>query len=110
MNICTSDIKSLASFISEASGIVITAHIHPDGDAAGSTNALLCYLRSRGKDNVRIVYPEPLADTISFIAGGNDGSLILDAAASPEECRRAISSADLIFCLDCNSFARTGPL
>ena len=45
MNICTSDIKSLASFISEASGIVITAHIHPDGDAAGSTNALLCYLR-----------------------------------------------------------------
>ncbi|MDY6183425.1 MAG: DHH family phosphoesterase [Candidatus Cryptobacteroides sp.] len=110
MNICTSDIKSLASFISEASGIVITAHIHPDGDAAGSTNALLCYLRSRGKDNVRIVYPEPLADTISFIAEGNDGSFILDAAASPEECRRAVSSADLIFCLDCNSFARTGPL
>lgn len=110
MNICTSDIQSLTNFISEASGIVITAHIHPDGDAAGSTCALLAYLRSRGKENVRIVYPEPLADTISFIAEGIDSSLMLDAVTYPEECCRAVSSADLIFCLDCNSFTRTGSL
>ena len=110
MNICEQDIQKLDAFIEGAKEIVITAHIHPDGDAAGSTNALLGYLRSRGKDNARIVYPEPLADTISFIAAGTDGRMLLDPLTSPEESMSAIAGADLIFCLDCNSFARTGPL
>ena len=110
MNICTLDIEKLDALIEGAKGIVITAHIHPDGDAAGSTNALLSYLRSRGKENVRIVYPEPLADTISFVAAGSDKSLVLDAVTAPEGCRTAVVSADLIFCLDCNSFTRTGVL
>ena len=110
MNICEQDIQKLDAFIEGATEIVITAHIHPDGDAAGSTNALLGYLRSRGKDNARIVYPEPLADTISFIAAGTDCRMLLDPLTSPEESMSAIAGADLIFCLDCNSFARTGPL
>lgn len=110
MNICEQDIQKLDAFIEGAKEIVITAHIHPDGDAAGSTNALLGYLRSRGKDNARIVYPEPLADTISFIAAGTDGRMLLDPLTSPEESMSAIAGADLIFCLDCNSFARTGLL
>ena len=110
MNICEQDIQKLDAFIEGAKEIVITAHIHPDGDAAGSTNALLGYLRSRGKDNARIVYPEPLADTIAFIAAGTDGRMLLDPLTSPEESMSAIAGADLIFCLDCNSFARTGPL
>ena len=110
MNICEQDIQKLDAFIEGAKEIVITAHIHPDGDAAGSTNALLGYLRSRGKDNARIVYPEPLADTISFIAAGTDCRMLLDPLTSPEESMSAIAGADLIFCLDCNSFARTGPL
>ena len=110
MNICEQDIQKLDAFIEGAKEIVITAHIHPDGDAAGSTNALLGYLRSRGKDNARIVYPEPLADTISFIAAGTDCRMLLDPLTSPEESMSAIAGADLIFCLDCNSFARTGLL
>ena len=110
MNICEQDIQKLDAFIEGAKELVITAHIHPDGDAAGSTNALLGYLRSRGKDNARIVYPEPLAETISFIAAGTDCRMLLDPLTSPEESMSAIAGADLIFCLDCNSFARTGPL
>lgn len=110
MNICEQDIQKLDAFIEGAKEIVVTAHIHPDGDAAGSTNALLGYLRSRGKDNARIVYPEPLADTISFIAAGTDGRMLLDPLTSPEESMSAIAGADLIFCLDCNSFSRTGSL
>ena len=39
MNICEQDIQKLDAFIEGAKEIVITAHIHPDGDAAGSTNA-----------------------------------------------------------------------
>lgn len=110
MNICISDIQKLDALIAGAEEIVITAHIHPDGDAAGSTNALLAYLRAKGKENVRIVYPEPLADTISFIAAGTEKSLVLDTVTAPDSCKTAIGAADLIFCLDCNSFARTGAL
>lgn len=110
MDIRNTDIKKLDALVSEASAIVITAHIHPDGDAAGSTNALLAYLVGRGKENVRIIYPEPLADTISFISAATERTLIMDAVTAPDGCRSAVGAADLIFCLDCNSFTRTGPL
>jgi len=47
----TSDkISSLASAISGAGHIRIVTHFHPDGDALGSTTALLHYLKAGGAD------------------------------------------------------------
>ena len=40
MNICEQDIQKLDAFIEGAKEIVITAHIHPDGDAAAAQRAV----------------------------------------------------------------------
>lgn len=104
------DAGRLDSLIEASGNIVITAHIHPDGDAAGSTIALLHYLVEKRHRNVRILYPEPLPSTISFISEYTDSEKILDGTTMPERCAEAVKNADLIFCLDCNSFSRTGCL
>lgn len=103
------DVFVLDKMIEVSTNIVITAHIHPDGDAAGSTQALAYYLAGRGK-NVAVTYPEPLPDTIGFITKGAEGFVSLSWKNDEEECRRIVGAADLIFCVDCNSFARTGGL
>lgn len=105
----TGDIRRLDTIIEESSKIVITAHIHPDGDAAGCTLAMRQYLASRGKDAV-VVYPEPLPETIRFISEGDDPSCILSGTGDPGKAAEAVRNANLIFCMDCNSFTRTGVL
>ena len=100
----------LERLIDASGNIVITAHIHPDGDAAGSTIALLHYLVECRKKNARILYPEPLPSTIAFISEHTDAERIMAGSTMPEQCAEAVNSADLIFCLDCNSFTRTGVL
>ena len=42
-------IKQSAKLLSQANHIILTAHIHPDGDALGSLLALYAYLTTQGK-------------------------------------------------------------
>ena len=45
--------------------VTLVAHIHPDGDAIGSTQALRAYLEARGADAV-VIYPEAVPETLAF--------------------------------------------
>ena len=45
---------------------VLTTHINPDGDAAGSEGALYYYLRARGKD-VRIVNTSSVPEYLQLL-------------------------------------------
>ncbi|MBP5488033.1 MAG: DHH family phosphoesterase [Bacteroidales bacterium] len=90
-------IRVLSSLIDASSRIVISTHIHPDGDALGSSGAVFHYLREVcGKSGVAVVR-EAAPQTIAFI----DGRL---KPAAPE----AISAADLIICTDYNGLSRSG--
>lgn len=99
----------LDKMFSAASRVVITAHTHPDGDACGSTLALRHYLQVRGADAV-VILPEAIPETLSFMVSGTDPSGIISGDDSPEQSLSAIRSADLIVCLDFNSFIRTACL
>ena len=103
-------ISLMDSLVERAGNIVITAHVHPDGDAVGSTTALLSYLvETRGK-NALVILPEEVPSTLSFAVNPLYSKLILDASNKPGEAEAEIGRADLVFCLDCSSFDRTGPL
>lgn len=103
------DISKLDRMIEQAVTVTVTAHIHPDGDAAGSTAALVAYLAARGKD-AAIVLPDAFPDNISFAAEGIAPAKILPADTDAKAAKERITKSDLIFCVDCNGFSRTGDI
>lgn len=104
---CT-DISTLDSFVAGASKAVIVVHVHPDGDAIGSAVAMRSYLsESRGVE-ARIIYPDRPSETLDFVSvlSGDSLSYVEEETLAGQE----IASADLIICLDCASFDRTGDM
>lgn len=101
-------ISRFDSLIRQSGHIAITAHMRPDGDAVGSTVAMLQYLSSkRGKDACIVLsdrYPEP----ISFMVPEELRERIYVFEEDPEKTGAYVSSCDLILCLDCAGFVRTG--
>lgn len=96
-------ISRLNTLIDGAGRIAVVTHTHPDGDALGSTTALLHYLRiNRGKD-ASVIVPDAYSSTLDFIV---DHEFTLVAETDPKAARRLIGEADLIFCLDLNSLDR----
>ena len=126
------DILILDGLIAKSSRIVISTHINPDGDAAGSSLGLLCYLKGRGKD-ATVIFPTPLPENLRFMipediehsilvwegAMGCFGNVSHDTESCAENgyyenhsgeeaCRRAIRSADLLISVDYYSISRSG--
>ena len=56
--------------ISEKERFVLLSHKNPDGDALGSSLALLHYLKSRGKDAV-VVLPNLFPDFLAWLPGAD---------------------------------------
>ena len=52
--------------ISSHDAVVLTAHMHPDGDALGSQLGLAAFLMSQGIE-VTILNPDPVSETLKFI-------------------------------------------
>lgn len=101
------DILLLCSHIEKAENIVLTGHISPDGDAVGSTVGLAAYLMDRGR-KATIVYPGKVPSGVSFLTGSIGPEHVIIHECEPEKAVKSISDADLVFCMDFNSFARTG--
>lgn len=96
----------LDGLFGSARRVCVLSHLHPDGDAVGSSTALVSYLRSRGIDAVAIV-PDAYPATISFLAA--PGSVIV-ASEDGNLALERLRAADLLVCLDLNSPSRTGAL
>ena len=102
------NIAVLDNLISEASHISASVHIHPDGDALGSGLALISYLKDiRGKDAVLIV-PDHIPESLSFMLKGFCKEDVIVFPDNPSGAVERISESDLLFCLDCSSFSRSG--
>ncbi len=102
-NIDIEKIELLHDFIVESARIVTVSHTHPDGDALGSSLAMNGWLSSLGKDVVSL-FPDSVSDNIGFVP---EGERILIHSENPEAVADAVAAADLIVCLDFNSFSRT---
>ena len=95
------DIALLSSWIDEAKVVSTVCHGRPDGDAAGSSAAMVSYLRSsRGKDAAALV-PGKVPETIAFLL--EDAGTVSDV----ESAAARLSATDLLICLDFNTIPRT---
>ncbi|MRT94000.1 bifunctional oligoribonuclease/PAP phosphatase NrnA [Ancylomarina sp. 16SWW S1-10-2] len=91
-------------YILKANQIVIVPHAGPDGDAIGSSLALMRYLKKQGKQ-VKVICPNAYPEFLTWLHSEDE----LDVFEKTEEaCTTYINDSDLIFILDHNSFKRSG--
>ncbi len=106
-SIGTEQICTLRRSLERAGRIVITSHVHPDGDAVGSSVAMLSYLTEiLGKD-ARLLLPELPPANLAFII---PESLRDRVFYGPEKAGEAVRGCSLLICMDCNGFSRTEAL
>jgi phosphoesterase RecJ-like protein len=90
-------IEHSVKLLSQANNIILTAHIHPDGDALGSMLALYAYLSSQGK-NVKMLLDDDVPRGFRFLAGW-------EQIEKPETLLKDI---DLLVVLDSSDLERIG--
>lgn len=105
-DINSSDIQSFKRMLDGSVSTVIVTHMRPDGDAVGSCVAMHSFIKDCGK-KAKIVLPHNCPANIDFLIEGMSRKELLTYEVNPEESAAAISSADLIICLDFNAFHRT---
>lgn len=99
-------IRKLRELLEDAGKIVVTCHQGPDGDAIGSSLAMMHVLTALGKD-VKVVTPDSFLGQLRKLPGAKE---IVDACRYPDFARQLFDEADLIICLDFNLPTRTGKL
>ncbi|MBR1630510.1 MAG: DHH family phosphoesterase [Paludibacteraceae bacterium] len=100
-------VHEAARLIDRSSHIVITCHMGPDGDAIGSSLAMLHFLQSLEKDDVHVIVPNTYPD---FLAWMPQAGQIINYESQTEQADQLISRADLIVCLDFNTLKRLGKM
>ena len=98
--------QELKNLLSAKQNVVITTHVNPDGDAIGSSVALLNFLIKMGHD-VSVIIPNDYPDFLKWMK--ND-ELIINYSNSKNESQEKIKNASLIFCLDFNNLNRINEL
>ncbi|RNC86818.1 MAG: bifunctional oligoribonuclease/PAP phosphatase NrnA [Winogradskyella sp.] len=100
----TEDFTAIKELLSSPKRIAIIPHRNPDGDAIGSTLALMHYLNSYNHDAV-VVAPNDYPEFLKWAPGE---STILKFDTQVDISKSKIAEADIIFTLDFNVLNRTG--
>lgn len=95
-------IDSFLKLLDQAERVVLTCHVHPDGDAVGSTLGLMHLLRVLGK-HATVVVPDSPPKNLRFLPSFND---IAVYTRHDPYCVRVVEESDLIICCDFNKPSR----
>jgi len=98
----TRKVNRFDRLLNDASSIVLTCHVRPDGDAIGSTLGWKFLLESLGK-SVDVVVPDNAPRSLSFLPGF-DGLAVF--TRHEEYCEKLFKEADLVICCDFNQPSR----
>lgn len=104
--ITDAQIDGLRSLINDNDSFVVIAHKNPDGDAVGSSLALMHYLRSQGK-KATVVLPNGFPAFLDWLPGASE---VVVYETAKEAATELIAGAGAIFCLDFNSISRLGDM
>ena len=97
-----SEIDRLRQVINDARRVAIVCHISPDGDALGSSLAMMHMMHRLGK-TAHVVTPDTPPSSMDFLPGFSE---IVVATSNSEQARGLVANCDLLFCLDFNSLKR----
>ncbi|MDR0603688.1 MAG: DHH family phosphoesterase [Bacteroidales bacterium] len=100
------DISLIKGLLLKPKRIVIVVHYNPDGDAIGAALALKIYLQQLNH-SIHVLVPNSYPDFLEWMP---QSETIIQATKNQELCIEKIQEADIIFCLDFNTFSRVGIL
>lgn len=89
-------IDRLRGAVCDSRRVVITCHISPDGDALGSSLAMMHMLRNSGRV-VHVVTPDTPPASLTFLPGAAG---IVSGSTHADTARNLIASCDLLICSD----------
>jgi phosphoesterase RecJ-like protein len=95
----------LRKMLEDSRRVAVVTHTRPDGDAIGSSSAMVHRLTSHGRD-ARLVIPNAMPDFLGFVTRECCPGLVLRYDLQPEESLAWIASCDLIVCQDASGFDR----
>ena len=95
-------VKEFSTLLEQSEKIVLTCHVHPDGDAIGSTLGLWHLLKSIGKQP-SVVVPDVPPRSLRFLPDFNE---IAVYTRHDPYCSRLVEESDLILCCDFNKPSR----
>lgn len=104
--ISKTQLRHLRPLLDKATKVVLTCHVRPDGDAIGSTLALM-HLLAKRKIQAHVVTPDTPPHILAFMPGYND---IVPFSKYEEYGSRLMNEADLIIGCDFNSSSRLSDL
>lgn len=104
MNTNLKNYNDAFSMIQKAENIVITSHKSPDGDSLGSSLGLLNFIKNFNA-NVTVCHPDQAPDFFNWLEDIHEIKLYQN---NKHDVEQLVKNADLIFCLDYNSFDRLG--
>lgn len=107
-----SDTALFEDFIRKAPKIGIVTHMHPDGDAIGSSLAMKHFIEDRldSAGRCRILLDTEAPDAVRFLFSPTDREETFVWGAQSREAEDWIAGCDLLIILDLNRFSRTGKL
>ncbi len=100
-------IQKVNDLVDNSLHIVIVSHENPDGDAVGSSLAMMHFLKSYGKEDVRVILPTEIPQNLAWLPSAGD---VLIYKHQPKACEELLNVADLIVFLDLNAINRTGAM
>ncbi len=100
-------VASLKQILGSSVKVTVVVHTHPDGDALGSGRAMTDYLSKRLGKDARLIIPDSVPHTLTFLTEGFD---VLDASLQPAAAAERIAGSDLIIIQDLNELHRTEQL
>lgn len=104
MNTNLKNYNDAFSMIQKAENIVVTSHKSPDGDSLGSSLGLLNFIKNFNA-NVTVCHPDQAPDFFNWLEDIHEIKLYQN---NKHDVEQLVKNADLIFCLDYNSFDRLG--
>lgn len=102
----TQDLEKIQHLVSTKENIVIVTHYNPDGDAIGSSLGLKHFLQNKGI-SAEIIVPN---DFPKFLKWMPEAKKITIAEYKKKKALDLIKEADIIFCLDFNTYSRVGAI
>lgn len=101
-----SKMEALKKNIDGAKRFAVLVHRNPDGDAIGSSLALMQYLAAMGKE-AKVIVPNDFPDFLKWMPAADE---IIIYESQKQAAVDYLHSVDAVFCLDFNALSRISEL
>ncbi len=102
----TKETEALKAALGNAQRFALLVHRNPDGDAIGSSLALMQYLTAIGKE-ARVIVPNDFPDFLKWLPAACE---IIIYETQKQQAIEYLQSVDAVFCLDFNALSRLNEL